>query len=161
MRRIGCVTVLMLVLAGPGVVVAAPTTASVVLTDFTFDPPTLRLRVGDEVSLTVRNDGRTAHEWLIGRGLVRTVEEQGFQQDLLALLNPRIDGSQYNLEQVGRRPPGRDSGATRSSRGISILPGGTVTLRFTVPANVKGEWAMACFLPGHYESGMHGTLVIE
>ncbi len=135
--------------------------SSIVLNDFAFAPPTVRLHVGDTIRLTLRNDGKTAHEWLIGRGLVKTAEEQGFQQDLLALLNPRLEGSQYAQEAVGRRPPGRSSGAVRASRGLAIEPGGTVTLQFTVPASAKGEWSMACFLPGHYESGMRGTLIIE
>jgi uncharacterized cupredoxin-like copper-binding protein len=36
-----------------------------------------------------------------------------------------------------------------------------VTFRFTVPASAKGEWEMACFFSGHFETGMKGTLVIE
>ncbi len=108
--------------------------------DFKLDPPTLQLHVGDVLTLTVRNEGRVAHEWLIGRGAVRSGDEKGFQQDLFALLSPKVQGRQYRLEQVGRRPPGRDERATRSSMGVGIQPGGEVTLRFTVPAIAKGEW---------------------
>jgi uncharacterized cupredoxin-like copper-binding protein len=133
----------------------------VVLKDFTFDPPTLRLHVGDALTLTLRNEGRAAHEWLIGRGMVRTADEKGFQQDLFAVLNPKVEGRQYSLEQAGRRPPGRNDPATRSSMGVQIQPGGEVTLRFTVPASAKGEWEMGCFFSGHFETGMKGTLVIE
>lgn len=140
----------------------APANAvTVVLKDFKIDPPTLQFHVGDALSLTLRNEGRVAHEWLIGRGAVRSADEKGFQQDLFALLNPKVEGRQYRLEQVGRRPPGRDERATRSSMGVEIQPGGEVTLRFTVPASAKGEWEMACFFPGHFETGMKGTLVIE
>ncbi|HWT78793.1 MAG TPA: hypothetical protein VN648_08310 [Candidatus Methylomirabilis sp.] len=133
----------------------------IVLKDFTLEPPTARLHVGDAVVLTLRNEGKTAHEWLIGRGMVRSPDEKGFQQDLFALLNPTVEGRQYSLERVGRRPPGRDERATRTSRGVAIEPGGTVTLRFTVPASATGEWTMACFFTGHYETGMKGTLLIE
>jgi len=136
-------------------------TVTVVLKDFKFVPPTLQLHVGDALALTVRNEGRVAHEWLIGRGAVRSADEKGFQQDLFALLNPEVEGRHYRLEQVGRRPPGRDERATRTSTGVEIQPGGEVTLRFTVPESAKGEWEMACFFPGHFETGMKGILVIE
>jgi uncharacterized cupredoxin-like copper-binding protein len=140
----------------------APThVVTVLLKDFKFEPAVLQLNVGDAMTLTIRNEGRVAHEWLIGRGIVRTADEKGFQKDLFAVLNPKVDGRQYSLEQVGRRPPGRDESATRSSMGVEIQPGGEVTLRFTVPESAKGEWEMGCFFSGHFESGMKGTLVIE
>ena len=134
---------------------------TVVLKDFKFDPPTLQLHAGEAVSLTVRNEGRVAHEWLIGRQVVRSTDEKGYQQDLFALLHPTVEGNQYSLEEVGRRPPGRDEPATRRSMGVEVLPGGEVTLRFTVPASAKGDWEMGCFYHGHFESGMKGNLVIE
>jgi uncharacterized cupredoxin-like copper-binding protein len=140
---------------------APANTVAVVLKDFRMDPSTIRLHVGEALTLTLRNEGRVAHEWLIGRGNVRSTDEKGFQQDLFAILNPKVEGRQYSLERVGRRPPGRDDRATRRSLGVAIQPGGEVTLRFTVPANAKGEWEMACFFTGHYESGMKGTLIIE
>ncbi len=113
---------------------------TVVLRDFKIDPPTLQLRVGDALALTLRNEGRVAHEWLTGRGAVRSADEKGFQQDLFAILNPKVEGRNYRLEEVGRRPPGRDERATRTSTGLEIQPGGEVTLRFTVPARRQGEW---------------------
>jgi len=140
----------------------APANAvTLLLKDFKFEPPTLQLHVGDAMTLTIRNEGRAAHEWLIGRTIVRTAEEKGFQQDLFALLNPTVEGRQYSLERVGRHPPGRDEPATRNSMGVEIQPGGEVTLRFAVPASAKGEWEMGCFYSGHFETGMKGTLVIE
>ena len=140
---------------------APANTVTVLLKDFKFDPPTVRLHVGEALILALRNGGLAAHEWMIGRGAVRSADEKGFQQDLFAILNPTVEGRQYNLERVGRRPPGRDERATRLSLGVTIQPGGEVTLRFTVPASARGEWEMACFFTGHYETGMKGTLVIE
>ena len=72
-----------------------------------------------------------------------------------------MEGRQYSLERVGRRPPGRDEPTKRSSMGVEIQPGGEVMLRFTVPPSAKGEWEMGCFYPGHFETGMKGTVVIE
>ncbi len=162
MKRLGYFAAMLVLVYGGDVAASASTaSATVVLNDFRFDPMTLGFHVGETVTLTVENHGRTAHEWLIGRGIVRTSEQKGFQEDLYALLRPTIEGHRYTLERVGRRPPGRDERTIRTSTGLVIEPGGTVTLHFAVPAAAAGQWAMACFFPGHYESGMQGTILIE
>ncbi len=33
-------------------------------------------------------------------------------------------------------------------------------MTFTLPTDRRGEWEMACFLPRHYERGMHGALTV-
>jgi uncharacterized cupredoxin-like copper-binding protein len=139
----------------------APAQVTITLRDFKMEPADIQLHVGEDVALTLRNEGRVAHEWLIGKGVVRTPQEKGFQIDLFALLGPTIEGRQYSLEQVGRRPPGRDERATRTSTGLLVQPGGEVKLRFTVPPTASGDWEVGCFFPGHYESGMKGTMAIR
>ena len=39
--------------------------------------------------------------------------------------------------------------------------GKTFLMTFTLPEDRRGEWATGCFLSGHYEAGMHGTLIVE
>ena len=162
---IGILLLAVCIMLIPGTIVTAATAPDkaviVVMKDFTFDPPRVQLRVGDALTLTLRNEGKVAHEWLIGRRAVRNADEKGYQQDLFALLHPTVEGRKYSLELVGRRPPGRDESTTRSSVGVAIQPGGEVTLRFTVPASATGDWEMGCFFPGHFETGMKGTLAIE
>ncbi len=157
--RLGLLAAILTLLL-PGTASAADAVA-IVLKDFRLDPPRIQLSVGEEVVLTIRNEGRVAHEWLTGDGLVRTSEEKGFQKDLFALLAPKVEGRQYSLERVGFRAPGQDESTRRISRGIELQPGGEVRLLFTVPPNARGEWEMGCLFPGHYESGMKGTLVIR
>ena len=36
-----------------------------------------------------------------------------------------------------------------------------IWIRITVPANLKGEWEIGCFVEGHYAGGMHAKLVFE
>ncbi len=157
--RLGLLAVILAILLSG--TASAGRTVAIVLNDFRLDPPRVQLTVGEEVTLTIRNEGRVAHEWLIGDGLIRTSEEKGFQKDLFALLAPKLDGRQYSLERVGFRAPGQEEPARRISRGIELQPGGEVRLLFTVPPTAKGEWEMGCLFPGHYESGMKGALVIQ
>jgi len=42
-----------------------------------------------------------------------------------------------------------------------VQAGGYVTLRLELPAGAAGQWEMGCFIPGHYEAGMRGVLVVD
>ena len=168
-RTVGllCATV---VLVGFGLAPSAATAAPVhkvtlVMREFRFEPAVLHFRVGEEVVLTIRNKGQVEHEWTIGRGVVNNRDEKGYRQDLFALLKPRLSGRRYDLEKVSTAGNGTSMQEGEFPKDIStdvdVKPGGVVTLRFTVPASAKGEWDMGCFIPGHYESGMMGHVVIE
>lgn len=44
---------------------------------------------------------------------------------------------------------------------VTVQPGGEeVTVTFTVTEEMVGEWEIGCLYSGHYEAGMHGTLII-
>lgn len=132
---------------------------TLVMKEFKFEPSKIQLKAGEEVELTIRNEGQVSHDWMAGSGLVNTTEEKGFRKDLVALLKPTETGRQYAMERVGLAS--KADSIKRISGGDEIEPGGQVTLRFTVPATAKGEWQMGCLMTGHYESGMKGTLVIK
>lgn len=132
---------------------------TVVMKEFSFTPAKIELKVGETVELTLRNAGQVAHDWMAGDGLVNTPDEKGFRKDLVALLKPEERGRKFTPERVG--VPSKADGIKRVSTGAEIEPGGEVTLHFTVPADAKGTWIMACVLTGHYESGMKGTIVIQ
>ena len=136
------------------------------LEEFKLVPAQLHLRVGERVELRIKNSGATEHEWQAGRGLVNTPERQGFHADLFALLKPRVSGREFEAEKVSTaRTSGTElsegENGQRLNDEVDIQPGGEATLRFTVPASAKGRWEMGCLLPGHWESGMHGTIVID
>jgi uncharacterized cupredoxin-like copper-binding protein len=147
---------------------AAPPVHRVTLSleEFKLVPAQLHLTVGEQVELRIKNIGATEHEWQAGRGLVNTPDRQGFRTDLLSLLKPRVSGRAFEAEKVSTA---RTSGAElsegengqRLNNEVEIQPGGEATLRFTVPASAKGRWEMGCLLPGHWEAGMHGTIVIS
>ena len=44
---------------------------------------------------------------------------------------------------------------------VETRAGETFLMTFTLPEDRRGEWATGCFLSGHYEAGMHGTLIVE
>ena len=44
---------------------------------------------------------------------------------------------------------------------VEAQVGQTFVMTFTLPEDRRGTWITGCFLPGHYEAGMHGTLIVE
>lgn len=162
---LGAAAALALAGASPAAAAGKVQRLTLVMKEFSYTPSTLHLKAGERVILTIKNEGQVEHEWVAGQGLVNTTDEKGFKTDLFALLKPRVTGREYELEKVSARPSSKDTAegenAKRLSTEIDVEPGGSATLRFTVPASAKGQWDMGCFLPGHYESGMKGTIVID
>ncbi len=137
---------------------------TLVMKEFKFEPATIHLKAGEEVVLTIKNEGTVEHEWSAGKNVVLTQAQTGYRTDLWSLLRPTIAGTQYNLEKASTTPAkdlAEGETAKMLSTELDVQPGGSVTLRFTVPASAKGTWGFGCFVPGHYEAGMHGTLVID
>ncbi len=139
---------------------------TLVMKEFKFEPATVHLKVGEQVVLTLKNAGTVEHEWSAGQTPVDSAQQKGYRRDLFALLKPSVTGKEYELERVSASAPASDMSsegetAKMLSTELDVQPGGSATLRFTVPANAKGTWQFGCFVTGHYESGMKGTLVIE
>ncbi len=132
---------------------------TLVMREYRFEPATIQLNVGEEVELTIRNEGKSTHEWLVGSGLVKEPDGKGFQKDRFALLKPAKIGRQYSPEWAGLGSTAEP--IPRISSGVRVESGGEVTLRFVVPASARGEWQMGCLLSAHYETGMKGMLRIE
>lgn len=137
---------------------------TIVMKEFRFEPATIQLKAGEEVALTIKNAGTVEHEWAAGREVVNSDTEKGYRKDLLALLKPTLTGREYELEKVsatGKDEEGEGETVKMLSTEVDVEPGGVATLHFKVPASGKGEWQMGCFVPGHYEAGMKGQLIIQ
>ncbi len=53
---------------------------------------------------------------------------------------------------------GGHAGHTGSA--ITVKPGGRVELELRIPLDAAGEWEIGCFVEGHFEAGMRGTLSV-
>ena len=176
LTRLASVTVLMLaalVLAGGGSSSFAQGTEAlrieVTLDEYSFFPDPLRIPAGREVTLIIRNEGRVSHEFMAGR----EPEGNDFKQDLFG-------GLHVNIEEVDRTEAGHAHQVDTPSHAeenaddahahgeghehgtmVEAKTGQTFVMTFTLPEDRRGEWTTGCFLSGHYEAGMHGTLIVE
>jgi uncharacterized cupredoxin-like copper-binding protein len=156
----------LLTAAAPAVAASGVYRVTLAMSDFALQPTALYLKAGERVELVIQNRGTEEREWSVGRGLVDTPYEKGFRTDLLAILTPRVHGQGYDLEQLMTTNLDTKEGVegetvTRLSQEVDVEPGGQVVLDFTVPQNAKGMWQMGSFLPGQYESGMYGAILID
>jgi uncharacterized cupredoxin-like copper-binding protein len=98
-----------------------------------YGPSRIEVRKGEQVKLVLRNVGRLRHEIVID-----TLESN----------------ARHKAEM--EKSPGMEHA---EPNGRHVEPGQTADLvwRFTNP----GTFEYACLIPGHYESGMKGVIVVK
>ena len=113
------------------------------MSDFAFSPATISVKPGERITLSFRNIGGQEHEFMAGTG---AVVGKGFVKDWLALA--KVDG------------PSDGHNAGHTGEGLRLAPRTAANVTLVVPPNV-GQFEFACFVVGHYESGMKGTLIVD
>ena len=164
---------------------AEPLRIDVTLSEYSFAPEPLRIPAGRPVTLVIRNAGRVPHEFMAGR----EVADNEFRQDLFADLHVNIEqaeqgaaghddhgdhgdhddhaAEQAEADEHAAAHDAPDDGGHAYGAGhehgtmVEAAAGETFLMTFTLPEDRRGEWATGCFLSGHYEAGMHGTLIVE
>ncbi|HEU5287893.1 MAG TPA: cupredoxin domain-containing protein [Candidatus Limnocylindria bacterium] len=135
--------ILMTACAAPAAPVtgSGPRTITIDMSDFGYSPREISVRAGETLTLRFRNAGRIVHEFMAGRQPMAGI---GYKEDWLAMAGGAHAGS-HDTDHQGA--------------GVRVEPSGSATLTITVPADA-GEFEFACFVAGHYESGMKGRLVV-
>ncbi len=112
--------------------------------------PTIKLPAGKTVGIHIHNEGTLLHEIAIGR----TVKPDGdYEQNLTELVESDVF---FYYGEAKAELGGATYGEVEVEPGVK-----DIWIRITVPANLKGEWEIGCFVEGHYAGGMHAKLVFE
>ena len=98
-----------------------------------FEPNKVEIKRGEQVKFVLKNHGSVDHEFMLDSLQNNAKHKVAMQQ------NPDMEHDDPN----GKR----------------LAPNGSneIVWRFTKP----GTFEFACLIPGHYESGMHGTVVVK
>jgi uncharacterized cupredoxin-like copper-binding protein len=98
-----------------------------------FEPGRIELRKGEQVRFVLQNDGEEDHEFVLA-----TVAENRKHAEVMKK-NPEMEHDDPN----GKR----------------VLPHGNRELvwKFTK----RGTFEFACLIPGHYEKGMFGKIIVK
>jgi uncharacterized cupredoxin-like copper-binding protein len=98
-----------------------------------FEPALIQVRRGEQIRFVVQNDGEEDHEFILA-----TIEENRKHGELMKKF-PEMEHDDPNAKRV--------------------LPYANKELlwKFTK----RGEFEFACLIPGHYEKGMFGKVIVK
>jgi uncharacterized cupredoxin-like copper-binding protein len=113
------------------------------MSDFAFSPATITVQPGEKITLSFRNIGGQEHEFMVG---TEAMAGKGFMTDWLALAKAELPSRGHDAGHVGE--------------GLRLAPRAAANVTLVVP-QAAGRFEFACFVVGHYESGMKGTLIVE
>jgi uncharacterized cupredoxin-like copper-binding protein len=113
---------------------AANRTIQVAMTDnMRFTPDRIEVRQGETVKLVVKNSGKILHELVLG-----TKQELDAHSAAMAK-HPGMEHDEAHM--------------------VHVKPANSKPLAWNF--NRAGEFRFACLIPGHYQSGMFGTIVVR
>ena len=98
-----------------------------------FEPNKVEIKRGEQVKFVLKNAGQVEHEFMLDSLQNNAKHKVAMQQ------NPDMEHDDPN----GKR--------------LSPSASNEIVWRFTK----AGTFEFACLIPGHYESGMHGTVVVK
>ena len=98
-----------------------------------FEPNKVEIKRGEQVKFVLKNSGKVDHEFMLDSVQNNAKHKVAMQQ------NPDMEHDDPN----GKR--------------LTPNASNEIVWRFTK----AGTFEFACLIPGHYESGMHGTVVVK
>ncbi len=92
---------------GGGAVADGPVTElTVAANEFAFDPATVQMVVGEELTVTMDNTGSVEHEWVLLNEGIRITDEAEFSEDMVLAGTERVQGGEsstvsFTLDAAG------------------------------------------------------------
>ncbi|HEX5416079.1 MAG TPA: heavy metal translocating P-type ATPase, partial [Chloroflexota bacterium] len=99
-----------------------------------FVPDAVNVHTGETVAFKISNQGTLPHEFVIGNAAVQAEHEQEMASGAMSAMDD-------------------------ASYAVAVPAGQTATLVYTF--NQPGTLLYGCHVPGHYTSGMRGTITVE
>jgi uncharacterized cupredoxin-like copper-binding protein len=135
-----------------------PVTIPIEMVEYTFTPSSIEVKVGQEVTLELNNNGLLPHMLMIGRE-AKTVDNlpSGYTTDLFesAGVKPTVKGGTVEGQEGEQAHTGFNV--------VLAANGDQATVTFPVTKEMVGEWEMGCFEQNgvHYIAGMKGTFTVK
>ena len=121
-----------------------------------YEPNLIKVKKGETIKFIIKNLGELVHEYNIGTKEMHIKHQPEMQRlvDYEILLVDKIDKAK--MKKMSKKD---HSLAHSHSNSVMLEPNktGEIIWKFTKNLNLQ----MACNIPGHYESGMYGKIVLE
>jgi len=98
-----------------------------------FDPPFIEARLGEQIRFVLFNEGSEYHEFVLA-----THAENRKHAEFMKKF-PKMEHNDPNAKR------------------LSALSSDELLWKFTK----RGEFEYACLIPGHFQAGMHGKIIIK
>ena len=98
-----------------------------------FDPPAIEARLGEQIRFVLFNEGSEYHEFVLA-----THAENRKHAEFMKKF-PKMEHNDPNAKR------------------LSALSSGQLLWKFTR----RGEFEYACLIPGHFQAGMHGKIIVK
>jgi len=101
--------------------------------DMKYEPASITVRKGEQIRFVLENGGTESHEFMLA-----TVAENRKHGELMKKF-PDMEHDDPNAKR------------------LNVGQKGELIWRFTK----RGEFEFACLIPGHYEAGMYGKIIVK
>ena len=162
-------------------------TVKIIIGDLYFDPETIQLKADQEVKIELINEGKIEHEFMVGHGVKMEQENDDTNEEMHENNEAKQQNSEVEHgihEKMHHEHAGISGGFKKDffevikvlaqtelgaefmevpghGTMVTLKPESKAILTFKVPNDRKGEWEMACFVPGHYEAKMKGKIIVK
>jgi len=139
---------------------ASPDTIDVTMTDYAYEPDSITVPAGQEVTLRFVNEGAVEHYFVVGDTIIS--DNDGFEQNLFSGVSIEKNKQTEAHEEEGEEHAEEEE--EHHPNEFELPPGGKGFMTFTLPESKTGTYTIACFetegSKKHYELGMKGTLTV-
>lgn len=120
-----------------------------------YEPEKLNIKEGQTVRFVVKNLGEFVHEFNIGTAKMHAAHQEEME---MMMEHGMLEPDKINHDMM-KMDMGNGSMEHNDPNSILLEPGkdGEIIWRFSEDANLE----FACNVPGHYDSGMMGTIHFE
>jgi uncharacterized cupredoxin-like copper-binding protein len=139
---------------------ASPDTIEVTMEDYAYQPSSITVPTGQEVTLQFTNAGSVEHYFVVGDTIAG--DKDGFRQNLFSGVS--IEKHKQTEEHEEEEAEHEEEDGHHENE-FELPPGGSGSMTFTLPESKAGTYTFACFETTggqkHYEMGMEGTLTVS
>lgn len=127
-----------------------------------IEPSEITAKKGETVTLRVTNVGKIAHELTIGGRNAQEFHEAQMLADPASMPGMSAQDHQKMVKSAGGKIPSKKELAALNKKAeafaaVHVMPGETKELTWTFNGE---EPLVGCHIPGHYQGGMRGKVVL-
>lgn len=139
----------------PGKASQVTRTITVTMYDNYYEPETIMVKEGETVKFVVANKGELVHEFNIGTPDAHAAHAPKMQ---MMVDHGVLEADRINHEAAKAMQASMGHGMHDEPNSVLLEPGKSDEIIWTFPDHAKIEFA--CNVPGHYDAGMAGSIVL-